>query len=566
MMAMFALRLIVVSACLSITVLTGCATIPNYVFKESRDLHREGCKALRQARFAEAEVLLTRAYQIRVDNSYLENPGGAALENNLGLAIALQQTRFDKAQEHYEKALTVFDLDSECPHPFQAVLLNNLCEIVTKGKNFSDAVGVCSQALRANVNIELSKGTVDGNPPANIAWSMMNIDTALSALGRSQDFDNIVQEHLAPYEKLTGPINTGKIYCSLSVLSCHEGKLETAQKAHSRALEKMGALHSEVADSMEAIGEVFLLSKQPDKAEDHARQALAIRQSTLGATHPDVGLSFFEVGSALEAKGNNQEALDYYRRASDVWWSAPEATNSRAALSMHALGSVFYKQGNYAQAEIFERLALSFRMKNPEPESPPLVLGHLAAGRALEAQGKFAKAKEDYGKAYSICGRMLKPEDTLVGLSMFALSRMMRVEGRVDEAERMRSSALEILAKDMHTPQPLTEIDLQTIWESTDRQYSIRELQQPEKRTFIAYDPPTQRQHTPADEWYKKKRADFLEIIKSKEGGKEQFKDFINLIDDPFDDLKHEIHGMEMLGYRFYLPKSLMRGSGNPCK
>jgi len=76
----------------------------------------------------------------------------------------------------------------------------------------------------------------------------------------------------------------------------------------------MGALHPEVADSMEAIGEVFLLSKQPDKAEDHARQALAIRQSILGETHPDVGLSFFEVGSALEVKGNNQEALDYYAR------------------------------------------------------------------------------------------------------------------------------------------------------------------------------------------------------------------------------------------------------------
>lgn len=563
-MGIFPFRCIVAFACLSITVLTGCATIPNSAFEESRNLHREGCKALRQARYAEAEALLTLAYRIRMDNSYLEDPGGAALGNNLGVAIAFQ-TRFDEAQGYCEKGLTVFDPDSECPHPFQAVLLNNLCEAVTKGKKFSDAVAVCSQALKANVNIELN-GMNGGNPPANIAWSMMNLDTALAALGRAQDFDKIVQEHLAPYEQQSGPVETGKIYCSLSVLSCHEGKLETARKAHSKALDKMGALHPEVADSMEAIGEVFLLSKQPDKAEDHARQALAIRQSILGETHPDVGLSFFEVGSALEVKGNNQEALDYYGRAFDVWSTAPEAANSRTALSLHALGSVFFKQGSYAQAEIFERLALSFRMKNPEPEPRTLVLGHLAAGRALEAQGKFAKAKEDYRKANSICGSMLKPEDPLAGLSVFALSRVMRMEGRVDDAERMRSSALEILAKDMQPLKPLTETDLQIVWESIDRQYSIRELQQPEKRTFIAYDPPTQRQHTPADDWYKKKREDFLEIIKSKEGGKEQFKDFINLIDDPFDDLKHEIHGMEMLGYRVYLPNWLMMGSGNPCK
>jgi len=35
----------------------------------------------------------------------------------------------------------------------------------------------------------------------------------------------------------------------------------------------------------------------------------------------------------------------------------------------------------------------------------------------------------------------------------------------------------------------------------------------------------------------------------------------INRLDDPFDNLKHKIHGCKVFGYRFYLPPWLMKGS-----
>jgi hypothetical protein len=44
------------------------------------------------------------------------------------------------------------------------------------------------------------------------------------------------------------------------------------------------------------------------------------------------------------------------------------------------------------------------------------------------------------------------------------------------------------------------------------------------------------------------------------------FDDFCNLIDNPIDDLKHKIHGMKIFGKTIYLPKWLMRGSGEQDK
>lgn len=44
------------------------------------------------------------------------------------------------------------------------------------------------------------------------------------------------------------------------------------------------------------------------------------------------------------------------------------------------------------------------------------------------------------------------------------------------------------------------------------------------------------------------------------------FNDFINLIDDPIDNIKHKIHGMKIFGKTIYLPKWLMRNTDNPDK
>ena len=39
---------------------------------------------------------------------------------------------------------------------------------------------------------------------------------------------------------------------------------------------------------------------------------------------------------------------------------------------------------------------------------------------------------------------------------------------------------------------------------------------------------------------------------------------FGNRIDDPFDNLKHKLHGSKIFGYRFYFPRWLMKGGTNP--
>lgn len=45
-----------------------------------------------------------------------------------------------------------------------------------------------------------------------------------------------------------------------------------------------------------------------------------------------------------------------------------------------------------------------------------------------------------------------------------------------------------------------------------------------------------------------------------------RWRNAINIIDDPVDDVKHALHGLEIFGFKIYLPGWLMPGSGNPDK
>ena len=45
-----------------------------------------------------------------------------------------------------------------------------------------------------------------------------------------------------------------------------------------------------------------------------------------------------------------------------------------------------------------------------------------------------------------------------------------------------------------------------------------------------------------------------------------RFKNITNFIDDPVDEIKHKLHGIEFMGKKYYLPLWMMQGSGKEDK
>ena len=69
-------------------------------------------------------------------------------------------------------------------------------------------------------------------------------------------------------------------------------------------------------------------------------------------------------------------------------------------------------------------------------------------------------------------------------------------------------------------------------------------------------------------EWIGKKRAEWLLLCElwPDKSWAWRLKNLENFVDDPVDDLKHTLHGIEFMGRKFYLPDWMMQGSGKEGK
>jgi hypothetical protein len=66
-------------------------------------------------------------------------------------------------------------------------------------------------------------------------------------------------------------------------------------------------------------------------------------------------------------------------------------------------------------------------------------------------------------------------------------------------------------------------------------------------------------------EWLDKKKREWamLKAFWPERSWAWRMRNIFNFIDDPVDDLKHKLHGIEFAGRKYYLPKWLM-SSGKP--
>jgi hypothetical protein len=64
-------------------------------------------------------------------------------------------------------------------------------------------------------------------------------------------------------------------------------------------------------------------------------------------------------------------------------------------------------------------------------------------------------------------------------------------------------------------------------------------------------------------EWIAKKKRewDLLVYLWPEKSWAWRIKNIGNFVDDPIDDLKHKLHGIEFMGKKYYLPAWMMAGS-----
>jgi tetratricopeptide (TPR) repeat protein len=316
--------------------------------------------------------------------------------------------------------------------------------------------------------------------------------------------------------------------------------------------------------------------------EARERWALSLRVTYPG--HPDIVKSYLGLALVLEKQKKLSEAWGFYMKAYDTLSaefpivkrppgdSIPELYPSAAmelvknlndqvrlvTPSLHGIARTISTMPLDTSAVSFHERALNWRKEIYGRNHPLTLQSLLETGSAYEDAGQPAEAEGFYQKALATAETVLKQKRELTGVIQYALGRVSQKQGRADQAAAYFSAASGNLVPPGTV---LTEQYVKDRQEFYRMVYSVSELQGPDGRTVIARDQPQHlRDHQSFESFVDKKQQDFAGLFKDFSWDKVE-----NLIDDPVDDLKHEIHGSEFLFWRLYLHPSLMQGGRDKC-
>jgi len=228
-----------------------------------------------------------------------------------------------------------------------------------------------------------------------------------------------------------------------------KAELDDAEATYSEALEKRRSVYGEkhplVADTLAGLAYVKTLRGDFAEAELLLRQALDIRRETLGGEHQDVAKNLEELGLVLLEQGDYEAAEELLRQSLDIQRSIfgtdphPDVANT-----LNNLALVVYSAGRPKEAEDLFREALEMNRELLDDTHPAIAIGLNNVAFLLHDRGEYAEAEQLYLETLSIQRKVFGEVHPEVASTMVNLASLLNDTGRTDEAIRLAEEALEI--------------------------------------------------------------------------------------------------------------------------
>jgi tetratricopeptide (TPR) repeat protein/tRNA A-37 threonylcarbamoyl transferase component Bud32 len=216
------------------------------------------------------------------------------------------------------------------------------------------------------------------------------------------------------------------------------------------ALDRLGDAPLLEADFYLHYGSLALARGDHQKAGEHHRRALAIRETQLGADHPEVAISLTNIANALVGVGSYAEAERLARRALTIFEKKFGADHPYTAASYNNIGNSLFEQGRqqswddpegarpfFLQAVEHYQKAIEIREANLGPNHPSIGLNLHNLGEARRHLGQLTEARAAFERSLAIKRESYDADNPTVIASQTGLGRVLLELGQVDEAVRV---------------------------------------------------------------------------------------------------------------------------------
>jgi tetratricopeptide (TPR) repeat protein len=240
------------------------------------------------------------------------------------------------------------------------------------------------------------------------------------------------------------------------------------------------------AQMQHVLAESYDRLAQLASAEQLAREALALRRTTLAPDHPDIAASLDllgwiqhergksdsgeallresvrrwenarpqnpllysralnDLGAVREARGGYDEADTLYRRALSIRRALPGQNDRAIATTTSNLSIVLFRKGDIkgAVAQAETSLTLMRRAMGPDHQRTTLIQGNLASMRVQ--QGDVAGAIGEFRDVLTRQTRVLGRDHGVTSGTMYALGSALRTQGKLAESDTMLTETLAV--------------------------------------------------------------------------------------------------------------------------
>ncbi len=252
--------------------------------------------------------------------------------------------------------------------------------------------------------------------------------------------------------------------------------------AHGKgALDRMGGDPDLGSELERAIGSAYLEHGDLERAEQHVREALRIREEAFGPQHVSIGSSLGTLGGVLMAKGSWTEARAAFERALELTLAEYGRGHPNAAAALNSMGIVMSELGDKRAAKTHLEQALAICEAALTPEHPTCNLmrhnvasvladvgehdaglriarrvleiaeridptevasAHASLGVLLETAGRHEAASVEFQRAIDMAIAQFGESSPTVAIYQHNAAGTMMSLGRHDEALRLVQAAL----------------------------------------------------------------------------------------------------------------------------
>ncbi len=156
----------------------------------------------------------------------------------------------------------------------------------------------------------------------------------------------------------------------------------------------LGTEHHEVAESLNALTELYFKQGMYAEAEPLSNRALVIREKMLGPNHSDTAHSLSNLALLYQEQSRYTEAEPLNKRALAICEQVLGPNHPDTATNLNNLAGLYQVQGRYTEAEPLNKRALAIREQTFGSEHPTVVNTLSNYVRLLRATNRKGRAAE----------------------------------------------------------------------------------------------------------------------------------------------------------------------------